>query len=84
MVAQAGLIASGLGIDSRPSEVPGNLGSDHVAFINAGVPAVFLFRYDDQFHTANDTADRIQPDALAQAAEVAAAMLAEYSTTAPP
>jgi Zn-dependent M28 family amino/carboxypeptidase len=79
MVAQAGLIADSMGLPWRPSEVPGNLGSDHAPFIDAGVPAVFLFKFDDQFHTAGDPADRMSAESLAQASEIAAAMLAEFS-----
>jgi Zn-dependent M28 family amino/carboxypeptidase len=76
-VAQAGLIADNLGLPWRPSEVPGGLGSDHVAFIAAGVPSVFLYRHDELFHTPQDTADRMSPASLAETVEVAAAFLAE-------
>jgi Zn-dependent M28 family amino/carboxypeptidase len=76
-VSQAGLIADEMGLPWRPSEVPGGLGSDHAPFIAAGVPAVFLYRHDELFHTPQDTFDRMSPVSLAQTVEVASAFLAE-------
>jgi Zn-dependent M28 family amino/carboxypeptidase len=79
LIAQAGLIADGLGLPSKPSFVPNGAGSDHLSFINAGIPAVFFYRHDPLIHTPEDAIGRISPDSLAQTAEVAAALLAELA-----
>jgi aminopeptidase YwaD len=75
LVRQAGVIADGLGLPSRPSSVPNGAGSDHQSFIQAGIPAVFLYRNDELIHTASDTIDRISIDSLAQTVEVAIGLL---------
>jgi Zn-dependent M28 family amino/carboxypeptidase len=79
MVTQAGLVAARLGFPSRPSSVPNGAGSDHLNFIRAGVPSVFLYRNDDRIHTPEDAIDRISSDSLAETVEVAAALLAELA-----
>ncbi|MGH2399137.1 MAG: M28 family metallopeptidase, partial [bacterium] len=48
--------------------------SDHASFEAIGVPALFIHTGDDPaIHTPNDTADRIDPALVAQAASIAAA-----------
>jgi Zn-dependent M28 family amino/carboxypeptidase len=77
LVAQAGLIADGMGLPWRPSSVPNGLGSDHASFLNAGVPVVFLYRNDPLIHTVQDEISRISVDSLEQTVAVALAMLAD-------
>lgn len=79
LVRQAGIVADAMGVSSRVSEVPNGAGSDHISFIQAGIPAVFLYRHDPLIHTVDDTIARIGADSLAETAEVAAAVLAELS-----
>jgi aminopeptidase YwaD len=46
--------------------------SDHASFLEAGVPAVFLYRIEDpNYHTANDRAEFVDPVALGQAGTLA-------------
>lgn len=46
-------------------------GSDHASFIAAGIPAVFIHRPDDpRYHTAQDQAGHIQPEALQIAGDI--------------
>jgi len=77
LVRQAGIVADGLGLPSRPSFVPSGAGSDHLSFQDAGIPAVFFYRNDELIHTPEDAIDRISPDSLAQTVDVAIALLAE-------
>jgi hypothetical protein len=76
-VKQAGLIADELGLSSRPSFVPEGLGSDHISFLNAGVPVIFVYRNDPLIHTIEDGIGRMDPGALAEAVEIAVRMLEE-------
>ena len=63
------------------SSASANAGSDHVSFINAGIPAVFLHSLvtmvadDPNYHTAEDRAEHIQPRRLADIGEVGLAMI---------
>jgi aminopeptidase YwaD len=53
-----------------------NGASDHASFIDAGIPAVFLYRVEDpNYHTAGDVADLVDPDALTQAGTIALKIL---------
>ena len=46
---------------------------DHVAILNAGVPAIVMIDLDyDAWHTTSDLPDRVSPESLAEAARVAA------------
>jgi aminopeptidase YwaD len=46
--------------------------SDHASFLDAGIPAVFLYRVEDPtYHTANDRAELVDPTALTQAGTIA-------------
>jgi Zn-dependent M28 family amino/carboxypeptidase len=46
--------------------------NDHASFLAAGVPAVFLYRVEDpNYHTADDRAEFVDPNALAQAGTIA-------------
>lgn len=47
-------------------------GSDHVPFIQAGVPAMFLHTgLHENYHTANDTADKINYEGLTSISKIA-------------
>ena len=77
LVRQAGIIADSLGLASRPSFVPGGAGSDHLSFLDAGIPAVFLYRNDELIHTPEDALARISAESLEQTVDVAIGLLAE-------
>jgi aminopeptidase YwaD len=50
--------------------------SDHASFLDAGIPAVFLYRVEDpNYHTAGDVASLVDPDALTQAGTIALKVL---------
>src|SRR5438309_419936 len=54
--------------------------SDHVSFEGAGVPVVFIHTGDDGvYHTPQDVYARIDPNLLAQAASLAAALVVEIA-----
>lgn len=68
--------ATRLGIAGRVGELNGG-GSDHQSFLDVGIPAVFFYRDDPLFHTAQDTPDRVRPEHLAAAGRAALGMVAE-------
>ena len=50
--------------------------SDHASFLDAGIPAVFLYRVEDpNYHTAGDVASLVNPDVLTQAGTIALKVL---------
>ena len=54
--------------------------SDHTYFEQVGVPAVFITQRDDpNYHTPNDTLDKIQVDTLEANGELAAATLYDWA-----
>jgi aminopeptidase Y len=54
--------------------------SDHTYFEQAGVPAVFITQRDDpNYHTPNDTLDKIQVDTLEANGELAAAAMYDWA-----
>jgi predicted dehydrogenase len=70
--------ADGLAASERALPLRGPLSgaSDHASFLNAGVPAVFLYRIEDpNYHSAGDTATLVDPDALRQAGTIALKVL---------
>ncbi len=55
--------------------------SDHASFLDAGLPAVFLYRVEDpNYHTAGDVASLVDPDALSQAGTIALRILDSLET----
>ena len=56
-------------------------GSDHGSFINAGIPAIFFHSMfavvadDPNYHTAEDKAEHVQADRMAEIGEVALAVI---------
>jgi aminopeptidase YwaD len=68
--------ANDLGQRALPLRGPLTGASDHASFLDAGIPAVFLYRVDDpNYHTAGDVADLVDPDALGQAGTIAEKVL---------
>ena len=68
--------ANDLGQRAVPLRGPLSGASDHASFLDAGIPAVFLYRVQDpNYHTAGDVADLVDPDALAQAGTIAEKVL---------
>ena len=71
-------VSQGLGIEVLPFEGGSRSGggSDHASFLAAGIPAVFIHRMEDpNYHTANDTAEHVDPAALEAAGKVVIGML---------
>ena len=76
LVALAAQVAEGAGIEATPSEQPQGVGSDHQSFLNAGLPAIWVFRVTDTLlHTPQDTADRVQPHQMEEAATLGLLLL---------
>ena len=71
--------AAALGLDPVPTEP--NLQSDYVSFMDAGIPAIFIYRFEDpRRHTESDRAEFIQPQLLEEAARLTLLALAELSS----
>jgi len=78
LVALADQAAEGAGIEATPSEQPLGLGSDHQSFLEAGLPAIWVFRVTDNLlHTPQDTADRVRPDHMEEAVTLGLLLLEE-------
>ena len=78
LVALADQAAGGVGIEATPSEQPLGLGSDHQSFLEAGLPAIWVFRVTDNLlHTPQDTADRVRPDHMEEAVTLGLLLLEE-------
>ncbi|HPQ68675.1 MAG TPA: M28 family metallopeptidase [bacterium] len=64
------------------------MGSDHVPFLNKGVPGALLIEtdwsHDSAYHTVNDTLDRQDITYAVEMTKVAAASLATWATIIPP
>jgi aminopeptidase YwaD len=64
--------ATALGLDPIPVDASSRSSSDQNSFLDAGIPAVLLHRFDDpRYHTAEDQAQFVDPQLLQQAAEMA-------------
>jgi glutaminyl-peptide cyclotransferase len=67
---------------------PGQIGDDHVAFLQAGIPAIVLidFAYgsapgrNDYWHTSADTLDKLSPDSLQAVGDVVLHMIDTLQT----
>ena len=60
--------------------MPAGVGSDHQSFLDAGVPAIWVFRVTDTLlHTPQDTADRVQPHQMEEAATLGLLILEKVS-----
>jgi len=80
LVALDAQAAVGAGIGVTPSEQPEGIGSDHQSFLDAGIPAIWFFRINDTLlHTPQDTADRVQPHQMEEAATLGLLLLEKVS-----
>jgi len=80
LVALAAQAAADAGIEATPSEQPEGVGSDHQSFLTARLPAIWFFRITDTLlHTPQDTADRVQPHQMEEAATLGLLLLEEVS-----
>ncbi len=71
--------ATALGLDPVPTDP--HLSSDHVSFMDAGIPAIFIHRFEDpHYHTENDRAEFVEPQLLEEAAKLALLALAELAS----
>jgi aminopeptidase YwaD len=67
--------AAALGLDPVPTEP--DVSSDYRSFIEAGIPAVFIYRVEDpHYHTESDRAEFVEPQFLEQAGNLALLALA--------
>jgi aminopeptidase YwaD len=72
--------ANDIGQRAVPLRGPLSGASDHASFLERGIPAVFLYRTEDpNYHTANDRAELVDPDALTQAGTIAVKILDSLS-----
>jgi aminopeptidase YwaD len=72
--------ANDVGQRAVPLRGPLSGASDHASFLEAGIPAVFLYRTEDpNYHTANDRAELVDADALTQAGTIAVKILDSLS-----
>lgn len=76
MVELVRVEAQRAGIEAAPGELPGNAGSDHISFQDAGVPVVFFYRHDPLIHTPADAIGRLDAASLEQTVLLAYATLA--------
>ena len=59
------------GVTIEVGDLPPNASSDHASFLQKGLPAVFLYRADDNLiHTPQDVIERVPPETLEQAARL--------------
>jgi len=73
-------LADSLGIDTRLGSLGSNTSSDHASFVNAGIPALMLYRLTDNLlHTPQDVSSRVRPELLEQAARLGVALLESYN-----
>jgi len=71
--------ATALGLDPVPTDP--HLSSDHVSFMDAGIPAIFIHRFEDpHYHTENDRAEFVEPQLLEEAAKLTLLALAELAS----
>lgn len=57
-------------------DLPENVGSDHLNFVNAGVPSmIFNCFCDDHYHSPEDTFEFVVPERLVQAGEIGLAVV---------
>jgi len=71
--------AAELGLDPVPTEP--HLSGDHLSFINAGIPAIFIHRFEDpHYHTESDRAEFVEPQLLEEAANLTLLALAELTS----
>ena len=71
--------ATALGLDPVPTDP--HLSGDHVSFMDAGIPAIFIHRFEDpHYHTESDRAEFVEPQLLEEAAKLTLLALAELAS----
>jgi aminopeptidase YwaD len=71
LVTEVDSEAASLGLDPVPAELPSGLGADQNSFIGAGIPAILIYRSEDpRYHSAEDQAQFVEPQALEEATEL--------------
>lgn len=71
-------VGEGLGIETIPSNLPANAGSDHMSFSQQGARVLFFASGDySGIHTPQDTFDRIELETLGSVLQVAHASVRE-------
>ena len=71
MVEMAVETARDIGIDLGIVDLPEGYGSDHIAFMLAGIDVIFLFADDVTYiNSPQDTLEHLQPEPLAQSVEL--------------
>jgi aminopeptidase YwaD len=74
--------ANDFGQRALPLRGPLSAASDHASFLDAGMPAVFLYRVEDpNYHTAGDVAALVDPNALSQAGMIALKILDDLASS---
>ncbi len=70
--------AAALGLDPVPTEP--HLRGDHLSFMEAGIPAVLIHRFEDpRYHTESDRAEFVEPQLLEDAAKLTLLALGELA-----
>jgi len=70
--------AAALGLDLVPTEARPS--SDHLSFMEADIPAVFIHRFEDpRYHTEFDRAEFVEPQLLEEAAKLTLLALGELA-----
>jgi aminopeptidase YwaD len=71
LVTEVDSEAASLGLDPVPAELPPGESADQNSFIAAGIPAILIYRSEDpRYHSAEDQAQFVEPQLLAQATEL--------------
>lgn len=74
------VVARDLGIDAIPAELPDRASSDHMSFIDAGIPAVMVHRWHDPYlHTPVDRIERVDGASVVEAARMGLALLRDLN-----
>jgi aminopeptidase YwaD len=72
--------AAALGLDPVPTSR--HLSSDHLSFMDAGIPAILIHRFEDpRYHTESDRAEFVEPQLLEEAAKLTLLALAELASS---
>jgi len=75
---RAGVRAAALGVDVQTSNETRDIGSDHLSFLDANIPALMLTTPDfERIHTPDDTFANLEPAFLDEVAALAFALLRE-------
>jgi aminopeptidase YwaD len=73
-------IAREMGYRASQLTIPMGMSSDHASYMAADIPAVFFYRSNDpNYHTARDTAQKVLPENLEAAGQVALELLDQLS-----